>query len=54
MTDETAKLRTLGEHRGIVEAMTRRDAEVAAARAIVHIAGLEDWLRRASPPGKQT
>lgn len=53
MTDQTAKVRTLGEHRGIVEAMRRRDADVAASRAVVHIAGLEDWLRRASPPGDQ-
>jgi GntR family transcriptional repressor for pyruvate dehydrogenase complex len=49
MTDPSASRRTLQEHRGIFEALRRRDPDVAAARALVHIAGVQDWLRRATP-----
>jgi DNA-binding FadR family transcriptional regulator len=47
ITDADAQLRTVREHRAILDAIERREPEVAAARATVHIAGLEDWLRQA-------
>ena len=47
LTEEGAFERTLAEHAGIVEAIARRDPDLAAARAMVHIAGVEDWLRHA-------
>lgn len=47
VTEAEALERTLREHRGIVSAIAEHQPEVAAARAAVHIAGLEDWLRRA-------
>jgi DNA-binding FadR family transcriptional regulator len=47
-TDPTAAERTVVEHQDILEALRRRDPDVAAARAVTHIAGVEDWLRRAS------
>ncbi len=43
--------RTISEHRGILEAMARHQPDVAAARATAHIAGLEDWVRRAALAG---
>ena len=56
VTDPAAAERTLVEHRGILDALGRHDPDVAAARAVAHIAGVEDWLRRASlgpeRPGK--
>jgi DNA-binding FadR family transcriptional regulator len=47
LTEENALARTLLEHNEILEALARHEPEIAAARAAVHIAGLEDWLRRA-------
>jgi len=47
VTEQLAADRTLLEHQGIFEALCRHDPEVAAARAATHIAGVEDWLRRA-------
>ncbi|MCU1495191.1 MAG: GntR family transcriptional regulator [Acidimicrobiaceae bacterium] len=47
VTDENAYERTTSEHLGIVDAIARREPEIAEARATVHIAGLEDWLRNA-------
>ena len=47
LTEEGAFERTLGEHAGIVDALALRDPDLAAARALVHIAGVEDWLRHA-------
>lgn len=38
--------RTLGEHRAIVDALERHEPDLASARTVVHIAGVEDWLRR--------
>ncbi|HTW98528.1 MAG TPA: FCD domain-containing protein [Acidimicrobiales bacterium] len=49
VTVPTAPERTLREHAAILDALRRRDADVAAARALTHIAGVEDWLRRAIP-----
>jgi GntR family transcriptional repressor for pyruvate dehydrogenase complex len=57
VTDSNALERTLGEHRGILDAIARHQPDVAAARAIAHIAGLEDWIRLAgdyiSPDGRR-
>jgi GntR family transcriptional regulator, transcriptional repressor for pyruvate dehydrogenase complex len=47
VTESEAITRTLREHRGILDAITRHQPDVAAARAIAHIAGLEDWIRLA-------
>jgi len=47
VTDQGSRERTLREHSAIVDALERKDPEVAAARCTVHIAGLEDWLRQA-------
>lgn len=47
LTQEDAVRRTITEHYGIVDALARRDPEVAAARCAVHIAAVEDWLRQA-------
>jgi GntR family transcriptional repressor for pyruvate dehydrogenase complex len=52
-----ASAKTIEEHRAIVDAIERHDPEVAAARAAVHIAGLEDWLRTLEelpPQGRQS
>ena len=47
LTEEGAFERTLAEHAGIADALALRDPVLAAARATVHIAGVEDWLRHA-------
>ena len=39
--------RTLAEHRAIVDAIAAGDAELAAAANMVHINGVERWLRQA-------
>jgi DNA-binding FadR family transcriptional regulator len=46
LTQHDAFPQTIAQHQGIVDAIEKRDAELAAARALVHIAGVEDWLRR--------
>lgn len=45
LTQEGAYHRTLQEHTDILRAIENREPELAAARAVVHIAGVEDWLR---------
>ena len=50
VTDEHAHERTLREHLAIVDALARHQPEIAAARATVHIAGVEDWLLHARVP----
>lgn len=45
LTDEGARDRTLAEHRAILDAMRARRADLAQAQALVHIAGVEEWLR---------
>lgn len=45
LTQENAVARTLAEHRGIVEALAVRDAELAQALVTAHVAGVEQWLR---------
>ena len=51
LTDSESNERTRREHLGIVDAIEAHQPEVAAARALVHVAGVEDWLRRARPTG---
>lgn len=48
LTEANAFDRTLAEHGGIVEAIAQRDSALAQARALSHIAGVEEWLRRAN------
>lgn len=48
LTQEHAVARTLAEHDGIVDALERGDAELAQALTIVHISGVEQWLRDAA------
>ncbi|MFC6357305.1 FadR/GntR family transcriptional regulator [Luethyella okanaganae] len=47
VTQENAVDRTLQEHRAIVNALSRRDSELAQALTIVHVSGVEQWLREA-------
>ncbi|HUZ20363.1 MAG TPA: FadR/GntR family transcriptional regulator [Acidimicrobiales bacterium] len=49
VTDPDAPQRTVREHHAIVDAVAAHEPDVAAARALVHIAGLEQWLRDARP-----
>jgi GntR family transcriptional repressor for pyruvate dehydrogenase complex len=42
-----ARDRTIAEHRQIYDALAARQADVATACATVHIAGVENWVRRA-------
>jgi GntR family transcriptional repressor for pyruvate dehydrogenase complex len=37
--------RTIAEHRAILDALRRHDAELARSLATVHVAGVEEWLR---------
>lgn len=47
LTEERAVARTVDEHAAIVEALARRDGELARALMTVHISGVETWLREA-------
>jgi GntR family transcriptional repressor for pyruvate dehydrogenase complex len=47
LTQENAAQRTVEQHQAIHRALAAREPEVARAWATVHIAGVEDWLRRA-------
>ncbi|MGA0569022.1 FadR/GntR family transcriptional regulator [Rathayibacter sp. KR2-224] len=47
LTQEGATERTIAEHRAILGALRQRDAELAAAHSLTHIAGIEEWLRAA-------
>ncbi len=47
LMDENALVRTTREHLAILDAIARHQPEIAAARAMTHVAGLEDWLRNA-------
>ncbi|MBT0770617.1 FadR family transcriptional regulator [Kineosporia sp. J2-2] len=46
LTQDSAVARTLDEHRAIQLAMAQRQPDVAQAWASVHVAGVEQWLRR--------
>ncbi len=50
LTQKNAVERTLEEHRAIVDALARGDADLAHALSVAHIAGVEQWLRDASTP----
>ncbi len=50
LTQEHSVTRTLEEHRSIVDALERGDAELAQALTTVHISGVEQWLREAAAP----
>lgn len=47
ITQAGAIERTLGEHRGIVNALALHDPVLVAARLNAHISGVEDWVHRA-------
>jgi GntR family transcriptional regulator, transcriptional repressor for pyruvate dehydrogenase complex len=47
MTEPRALERTMNEHRAIHKAITNKDADLACSWAMVHIAGIEDWLHTA-------
>jgi GntR family transcriptional repressor for pyruvate dehydrogenase complex len=44
LTHRNAHESTLREHLAILDALERRSPEVAAARAAVHVVGVEEWL----------
>jgi GntR family transcriptional regulator, transcriptional repressor for pyruvate dehydrogenase complex len=46
LTQEGAAVRTHEQHQAIHAALQAREPEVARAWATVHVAGVEDWLRR--------
>ncbi|GAB3127180.1 FadR/GntR family transcriptional regulator [Glaciibacter psychrotolerans] len=48
LTQEHSVERTLSEHTSIVDALERGDAELAQALTLVHISGVEQWLRDAA------
>jgi GntR family transcriptional repressor for pyruvate dehydrogenase complex len=45
LTQRNAVDRTLAEHRAILDALERGDAELAHALTTVHISGVEQWLQ---------
>jgi GntR family transcriptional regulator, transcriptional repressor for pyruvate dehydrogenase complex len=47
LTQENAVERTLQEHHAILDAIASGDGELAAAHTIVHVSGVEQWLRSA-------
>ncbi|MEV8267638.1 FadR/GntR family transcriptional regulator [Microbacterium sp. NPDC076911] len=50
ITQQGAAKRTIDEHRAILTALRRGDPELAAARMLTHVSGVEEWLREATPP----
>ncbi|MBA8795454.1 DNA-binding FadR family transcriptional regulator [Friedmanniella endophytica] len=49
LTDTDATRRTLQEHRAIAQAIIDRRPDVARSWSTVHVAGVEDWIRRSLP-----
>ncbi|HET9647818.1 MAG TPA: FCD domain-containing protein [Microlunatus sp.] len=47
ITQQGAIERTLGEHRGIVDALELQDPALVSGRLTAHVSGVEDWVRRA-------
>ena len=47
LTQEGAVSRTREQHQAIHDALAARQPELARSWATVHIAGVEEWLRRA-------
>lgn len=50
LTQEGALQRTLDEHHAILDALAGRQPDLARALATVHVAGVEQWLRKAVDP----
>jgi GntR family transcriptional repressor for pyruvate dehydrogenase complex len=50
LTQENAARRTVEQHQAIHRALAAREPELARAWATVHVAGVEEWLRRALGP----
>jgi GntR family transcriptional repressor for pyruvate dehydrogenase complex len=48
ITQEGAVERTLQEHHAILDAIGEHDAELASALTVVHVSGIEQWLRAAA------
>ncbi|MFF2370280.1 FadR/GntR family transcriptional regulator [Agromyces sp. NPDC058110] len=47
ITEENAVDRTLHEHHAILDAIAAGDADLAQALTVVHVSGVEQWLRSA-------
>ena len=47
LTQEGAAARTREQHQAIVDAITAREPDLARSWASIHVAGVEEWLRRA-------
>ncbi|MER7002014.1 FadR/GntR family transcriptional regulator [Dactylosporangium sp. NPDC000555] len=47
LTQEGAAARTREQHQAIVDAIATRQPDLARAWASIHVAGVEEWLRRA-------
>ena len=47
ITQKRSVERTLNEHRSIVDALAIGDPRLAESAMIVHIGGVENWIRRA-------
>jgi DNA-binding FadR family transcriptional regulator len=47
LTQEGAAVRTREQHQAIVDAIASRQPELARSWATIHVAGVEEWLRRA-------
>jgi GntR family transcriptional repressor for pyruvate dehydrogenase complex len=47
LTQEGAAVRTREQHQAIVDAITTRQPDLARSWASIHVAGVEEWLRRA-------
>jgi GntR family transcriptional repressor for pyruvate dehydrogenase complex len=47
LTQEGAAERTREQHQAIVDAITARQSDLARSWATIHVAGVEEWLRRA-------
>ncbi|MFI5909246.1 FadR/GntR family transcriptional regulator [Dactylosporangium sp. NPDC051541] len=47
LTQEGAAARTREQHQAIVDAITSREPDLARSWAAIHVAGVEQWLRRA-------
>lgn len=45
LTQENSVSRTLAEHEAIVDAIANHDAQLAESLTVVHISGVEQWLR---------
>jgi GntR family transcriptional repressor for pyruvate dehydrogenase complex len=50
LTQENSVSRTLDEHKSIVDALELGDGALAEALTVVHISGVEQWLRTWSSP----